>query len=67
MFGLDLKIAIRYAENTRQLLITAAEQQDPDGLAERAREGRPLTARPAHHAERKDHDAQYQPGRGRRH
>jgi hypothetical protein len=29
MFGLDPKTAIRYAENARQLLITAAEEQDP--------------------------------------
>ena len=29
MFGLDPKTAIRYAENARQLLITAAEEHDP--------------------------------------
>jgi integrase len=29
MFGLDPKAAICYAENARQLLITAAEEQDP--------------------------------------
>jgi hypothetical protein len=29
MFGLDPKTAIRYAENARQLLITAAEERDP--------------------------------------
>jgi hypothetical protein len=29
MFGLDPKTAIRYAENARQLLITAAEEYDP--------------------------------------
>ena len=29
MFGLDPKTAIRYAENARMLLVTAAEQQDP--------------------------------------
>jgi integrase/DNA-binding Xre family transcriptional regulator len=29
LFGLDPKTAIRYAENARQLLITAAEEQDP--------------------------------------
>jgi hypothetical protein len=29
MFGLDPKTAIRYAENARQLLMTAAEEQDP--------------------------------------
>jgi hypothetical protein len=29
MFGLDHKTAIRYAENARQLLVTAAEEQDP--------------------------------------
>jgi hypothetical protein len=29
MFGLDPKTAIRYAENARRLLVTAAEQQDP--------------------------------------
>jgi integrase len=29
MFGLDPKTAIRYAENARHLLITAAEDQDP--------------------------------------
>jgi hypothetical protein len=29
IFGLDPKTAIRYAENARQLLITAAEEQDP--------------------------------------
>jgi hypothetical protein len=33
MFGLDPKTAIRYAENARQLLITAAEH-DPGGAAE---------------------------------
>ena len=31
LFGLDPKTAIRYAENARQLLITAAEEQDPAG------------------------------------
>jgi hypothetical protein len=31
MFGLDLKAAIRYAENARQLLITAAEEHKPGG------------------------------------
>jgi len=35
MFGLDPKTAIRYAENARQLLITAAEEHDPGGVAER--------------------------------
>ncbi|MCW2932780.1 MAG: hypothetical protein JWM19_3742 [Actinomycetia bacterium] len=29
MLGLDPKTAIRYAENARQLLVTAAEEQDP--------------------------------------
>lgn len=29
MFGLDHKTAIRYADNARQLLVTAAEEQDP--------------------------------------
>ena len=29
VFGLDPKTAIRYAENARMLLVTAAEQQDP--------------------------------------
>ncbi|MGH3278515.1 MAG: hypothetical protein ACRDNW_05185 [Trebonia sp.] len=29
MFGPGPKTAIRYAENARQLLITAAEEQDP--------------------------------------
>jgi hypothetical protein len=29
MFGLDPKTAIRYVENARMLLVTAAEQQDP--------------------------------------
>jgi hypothetical protein len=29
MFGLDPKTAIRYAENARQLLQTAAEEQRP--------------------------------------
>jgi hypothetical protein len=29
MFGLDPRTAIRYAENARMLLVTAAEQQDP--------------------------------------
>jgi len=29
MFGLDPKTAIRYAENARQLLITAADEHDP--------------------------------------
>jgi hypothetical protein len=31
MFGLDHKTAIRYADNTRQLLVTTAEEQDPVG------------------------------------
>jgi hypothetical protein len=31
VFGLDPKTAIRYAENARQLLATAAEEQDPAG------------------------------------
>jgi hypothetical protein len=31
MFGLDHKTAIRYADNARQLLVTAAEEQDPAG------------------------------------
>jgi hypothetical protein len=35
MFGLDPKTAIRYAENARQLLITAAEEHDPGDVAER--------------------------------
>ena len=34
MFGLDPKTAIRYAENARQLLQTAAEEQDPSGSRE---------------------------------
>ena len=34
MFGLDPKTAIRYAENARQLLITAAEEQDPAASGE---------------------------------
>jgi hypothetical protein len=34
MFGLDPKTAIRYAENARQLLITAAEEHDPGDVAE---------------------------------
>ena len=29
VLGLDPKTAIRYAENARMLLVTAAEQQDP--------------------------------------
>jgi hypothetical protein len=29
MFGLDHKTAIRYADNARQLLVMAAEEQDP--------------------------------------
>lgn len=29
VFGLDPKIAIRYAENARALLVTTAEEQDP--------------------------------------
>jgi len=33
MFGLDPKTAIRYAENARQLLITAAEEHDPGDAA----------------------------------
>jgi hypothetical protein len=33
MFGLDPKTAIRYAENARMLLMTAAEQQDPPARA----------------------------------
>lgn len=35
VFGLDPKTAIRYAENARQLLITAAEEYDPGDVAER--------------------------------
>ena len=35
MFGLDPKTAIRYAENARQLLTTAAEGHDPGDVAER--------------------------------
>ncbi|HEY0933182.1 MAG TPA: hypothetical protein VGD91_05490, partial [Trebonia sp.] len=31
VFGLDPKTAIRYAENARQLLVTAVEEQDPAG------------------------------------
>ena len=34
VFGLDPKTAIRYAENARQLLITAAEEQDPASSGE---------------------------------
>ena len=34
MFGLDPKTAIRYAENARQLLITAAGEQDPAASGE---------------------------------
>ena len=34
VFGLDPKTAIRYAENARALLVTAAEQQDPAGSRE---------------------------------
>jgi hypothetical protein len=34
MFGLDPKTAIRYAENARQLLITAAEEHKPSGWPE---------------------------------
>jgi len=34
MFGLDPKTAIRYAGNARQLLITAAEEQDPAASGE---------------------------------
>lgn len=34
VFGLDPKTAIRYAEHARQLLITAAEEQDPAGSDE---------------------------------
>ena len=33
-FGLDPKAAIRYAQNARQLLITAAEEQDPAASGE---------------------------------
>ena len=45
MFGLDPKTAIRYAENARQLLITAAEEHDPgDAVSaasgQEARDGR---------------------------
>jgi len=29
MFGLDPKTVVRYAENARQLLTTAAEEHDP--------------------------------------
>ena len=35
MFGPDPKTAIRYAENARQLLITAAEEHDPGDVAKR--------------------------------
>jgi integrase len=35
MLGLDPKTAIRYAENARQLLITAAEEHDPGDVAGR--------------------------------
>jgi hypothetical protein len=35
VFGLDPKTAIRYAENARQLLITAAEEHDPGDVAGR--------------------------------
>ena len=35
MSGLDPKTAIRYADNARQLLITAAEEQDPGDVAGR--------------------------------
>jgi hypothetical protein len=31
VFGLDPKTAIRYAENARQLLVAAAEEQNPAG------------------------------------
>jgi hypothetical protein len=41
MFGLDPKTAIRYAENARQLLITAAEEQDPAASAEPEGPGSP--------------------------
>jgi len=34
VFGLDPKTAIRYAETARQLLQTAAEEQDPAGSHE---------------------------------
>ena len=34
VFGLDPKTAIRYAEDARQLLQTAAEEQDPSGSRE---------------------------------
>ena len=40
MFGLDPKTAIRYAENARQLLITAAEENDPGDAAERKPAGK---------------------------
>ena len=43
MFGLDPKTAIRYAENARQLLVTAAEEQDPA----RAEETHDQAARPS--------------------
>jgi hypothetical protein len=41
MFGLDPKTAIRYAENARQLLITAAEEQDPAASVEPEGPGSP--------------------------
>ena len=34
LFGVDPKTAIRYAENARILLSTAAEEQDPAGPRE---------------------------------
>jgi hypothetical protein len=40
MFGLDPKTAIRYAENARQLLITAAEEHDPGDVAGRKPAGK---------------------------
>ena len=39
MFGLDPKTAIRYAENARQLLTTAAEEQDPGDVGAPANGG----------------------------
>jgi hypothetical protein len=45
MFGLDPKTAIRYAENARQLLITAAEEHDPVAWPSASQQEGPRDAR----------------------
>lgn len=43
MFGLDHKTAVRYADNARQLLITAVEEQDPPCNADMSAHGGRVT------------------------